>query len=140
MTRLHGTTDPRNKLHSLLGLAREHDRSVFTPDYSKDLRLLEAQLISHLIQADRNLNYLNGNRSRQSLLQQSPIFDTYHFIGSCPSMRCVRHRFSATKNSLPSASLSSDLRLLCVKGFLLDALDFVDGPYESFDDLLELGI
>jgi hypothetical protein len=106
---------------------------------SKDLRLLETQLINHLIQTDRNLNCLKGHRSGQSLLQQWSIFDTHHFIGSGPSIRCIRHLFSATKNPLPSVSLSSDLRLLCTKGIVLDTVDFVGGPYESFDDLLELG-
>jgi hypothetical protein len=92
----------------------------------------------HLIQTKRNLNILNGHRSGKSLLQPPSILDTNHSIRSGPTMRCVRHRFSASRDSQPLTSISVDFRYLYMKGFVLDTVHAEDGPYEPFDDISEL--
>lgn len=61
------STDARDKVFALLGLAQEEDRSAIVPDYSKSVKAVYADLAIYLISKNINIIYLNIDSPYHSL-------------------------------------------------------------------------
>ena len=133
ITRNFQTTDPRDKVYALLGIARQEDRVVI-PDYSKTTDRLRRELVKHQVEVDNSLRCLAGNRlGPDDQRFQYPSWGADMSGLHLPSTQAeiwypsqVDH--AASGDSRPEVSFSADLDYLTVKGLLVDTIEKVYIP------------
>jgi hypothetical protein len=140
MTHFLRATDPLDKVYALRALARDEDHVIY-PDYSMSKMQVLRNLVRHLIDVDKNLAILSGNRRlplNHSGEWSSWVLDPETFIHTTRSdWQPDTTRFEAWTSAAPDVTFSDDLSLLTVKGIVVGTIDIVIGTadWETFPGL-----
>lgn len=115
------STDPRDKVFALLGIAQEEDRSAIVPDYSKSLKTVYADLAIYLISKNINIIYLNTDSPYHSLpswipdwswwSRRWPLWSEGLYNAGGPTVQAGRFSQDASTFTLPGLLL--DRVLVC---------------------------
>lgn len=71
------STDDRDKIFALLGIARDADHGLLSPNYKKPLVDAYTTLTKHFIQRDRSLDILSAVEDQQFRLRRNRKIDKY---------------------------------------------------------------
>lgn len=115
------STDARDKVFALLGLAQEEDRSAIIPDYSKSLKTVFSDLAIYLISNNINIIYLNTDSPYHSLpswipdwswwSRRWPLWSEGLYNAGGPTVQAGRFSQDASTFTLPGLLL--DRVLVC---------------------------
>lgn len=141
LTYTANATDPRDHFYAVLGLAPETDRSALIPDYTKSLKEVCGQFIEHIINTEKRLDILAFDHSscKANLPTWAPNFTSLSRSASI-GWRPYWHNFRASGKAganPPQVQFSNDLTTLTIRGFVVDTVVTVDGPFTDVDQQLE---
>ncbi|KAF2794222.1 hypothetical protein K505DRAFT_384351 [Melanomma pulvis-pyrius CBS 109.77] len=131
MTHFLRATDPQDKIYALISLASNEDH-VLLPDYSMSKMQILRRLVRHLIDVDKNLTILSGNRRLPLDYTgewSSWVPDPERFILTTRGdWQPETTTFKACTSTAPDVTFSDDLSLLTIKGIVIGKVDTVIGP------------
>jgi len=122
------STDPRDKIYALLGLAKEIPG--FSPDYAKPTQQTYQELISTLITRDQSLACLRGNRTMKVDFSPSWAAPQCKTMDLAASWRNSEKFYRASASQGSDAQFDEGLKLLCCSGIMIGSLETVVGPLE----------
>jgi len=133
LTHFLKATDPRDRVYALIALARKEDH-VLLPDYSISMTQMLRGMVRHLIEVDKNLAVLSGNRR----LRNDPAEDWTSWVpdpeqyinAKRDDWRPEATPFKACTSITPAITFSDDLRLLTVRGMIIGRISTVIGPVD----------
>ena len=134
------STDPLDKVYALIALTRDEDQ-VLLPDYRISKTQMLRKLVRHLVDVDKNLEILSGNRRLP--LDCSGEWSSWvpdpetAFASTRSDWRPETTPFKAYTSKTPVVTFSDDLSLLTVKGIIIGKISTVIGPidWEMFPGL-----
>ncbi|XTI92208.1 heterokaryon incompatibility protein-domain-containing protein, partial [Cenococcum geophilum] len=140
LTYTANATDPRDHFYAVLGLAPETDRSALIPDYTKSLKEICGQFIKHIINTEKRLDILAFDHSscKANLPTWAPNFTSLSRSASI-GWRPYWHNFQASGKSganPPQVQFSNDLTTLTIRGFVVDTVVTVDGPFTDVESFI----
>jgi len=129
------TTDPRDKVFALLGLATDDSSGTLLPDYAKSWEEVYIETARHIIKRNRTLTILSmaGAFSERSTELPSWVPDwrskqSSNSLFQSGMPRSFGIRFSAAGQSRVSVSFSADSKCLEVDGLSVDEIMTVTSP------------
>jgi hypothetical protein len=132
------STDPKDMIYALLGLAREVDRKSILPDYSKRCSRVCCEVVKHLIQHDESLKVLSRTISKHDTKLPSWVPDFSIPAGRGGLWLWDEHaEYAASGNTKPLVRFSDDIRTLFIRGLIVDMVMHVYGPFNTENEVLE---
>jgi hypothetical protein len=127
-TRLTETTDARDKIYCLLGLATDRELLDITPDYATSVEDVYRDFTVRHIQSHGHLDVLGVPRGGEQATLPTWVADwrlkNARFISPLDGRdRDEKCSYCATKSSHASITLNSDPRLLGLSGISLDKVE-----------------
>lgn len=123
-TRSNFSTDPRDKLFALLGLAKDADTLLPSPDYSRSIVEIYSALVIKMIFSQKSLDVLSEvEDSRWTLIGGLPSWavDWSAYPRSRPLRTIpIYETFRAAGDTQVNASISLILNTLIITGFCVD--------------------
>ncbi len=116
------STDPRDKVFALLGLALENDRLAILPDYSKSLKEVYTELAVYLLSKDINMLYFNTDSPYHELPSWVPDWSWW----SRRWPLWTTNSYNAGGKTVRSGRFSNDLKTFTVPGLLIDQISATD--------------
>lgn len=140
LTYTANATDPRDHFYAVLGLAPETDRSALIPDYTKSLKEICGQFIEHIINTEKRLDILAFDHSscKANLPTWAPNFMSLSRSASI-GWRPYWHNFRASGEAganPPQVQFLNDLTTLTIRGFIVDTVVTVDGPFTDVESFI----
>jgi hypothetical protein len=120
------STDPRDKIYALLGLA--HEMPGFSADYAESVQQIYKKLTSSVIIQDRNLACLGGNRTMKVNFSPSWAAAKQGIMDVGTAWMNNMRLYSACGRQESDAHFDEELKLLRCSGILIGSLKTVIGP------------
>jgi Heterokaryon incompatibility protein (HET) len=123
------STDPRDKVYALLGIAREEDRQALIPDYDRPVDQVLIDTMTYVMLNEGGPNILSFVKSPNSLLEkQSATLPSW-----VSSWTWKAHRpplwneglYNTSKGFNAPVSFLEDGKVLCIKGLHFDTVDHI---------------
>jgi hypothetical protein len=126
------STDERDKVYGLLGLAGEGDPTL-TPDYSKPIKDLLTDLVKHSIETDRNLLSLGSNRKPYEGCKNSwfPELHGAGILGYAGKWDHMMNPYQASASLEPIITINKEEGILTATGLQLGVVNEVVGPFAN---------
>ena len=115
-------TNPRDKVYSLLGLARDEDRAAIQPNYLKSVKEIYIEVVRYILPKNINILCFNVNSPRHGLPSWVPDWSLSE--QRWPLWMPSRYRASGKFPAI--IALSSDPSLLKICGVMLDKIRYFD--------------
>jgi hypothetical protein len=142
------SSDPRDKIYAVLGLAHKQDRMAIQPDYSKPPSQVFTETMKHILLNELRLDTLSfvrindGNLCCSRLSIPSWVSDW--------SLQCNAFQplwqpglYNASKRTSAIINISDDPSALCLEGFCLDRIAYISEPiirHERCNHMEDLGL
>lgn len=141
------TTDPRDKIYSVLGLALNSKEPVADLDFDPDLLVMDytrstqdvyASLVRSVVGKTGSLDILAGCTTRGDEVSSTWVPDWTQKTGRGLLEMYLgvpeKYPFNAAEGFAATATFSDDLAILTVQGITWDRIDVVSVPYPLDDD------
>jgi Heterokaryon incompatibility protein (HET) len=128
------SSDPRDKVFSIIGIAADGPHDNLGPDYGSDVREVFKRTMSHLIQLDENLQILSQAGS-ESVADDLPSWvpDWRNPSTTLANIYLLNPKwakcFSAAGSSKPVGFSTADSDILLLRGFCLDKVSFLSSDF-----------
>jgi hypothetical protein len=126
-------TDERDHIYALLGISKDAAHAGIKPDYSKTLEQVWAHTVKQLVENKQSIKVLKGNKSPRDD-DESPNLSSWMPAFGDRVRRGYgwRQGFQVlSRDKAARAAVSKCGRLLKIKGFFIDHVDVVEGPFEN---------
>ncbi|KAM3071383.1 hypothetical protein ACMFMF_007856 [Clarireedia jacksonii] len=124
------SSDPRDNVYALLGLASNMMTSKFLPDYSKPLDMVYKHLTKEIVKHHNNLTIICASQPSSSPHSNLPSW-VPDWSSSSTSFCFAQAPYNACSYSTPDVKFSKDLSKLKVRGFSLATIESLSVKYES---------
>jgi Heterokaryon incompatibility protein (HET) len=138
------STDARDKVYALLGIANEQDRQVLLPDYSKPLGQVLIETMAHILLSEGRLDLFSFVVVSQKHNRQSVAGLPSWVANWTVQLRPRRQIWSpglynACRGIQANLSLSQDKKVLWVDGLCVDTISYVSKEIRFEGDTLRAG-
>ena len=125
--RFKESSDPKDKIYSLVGLSSAHRDPRFIVDYSKSVCQVYTDVVEYVVTTTKKLDIICAMpRGLNPYKLPSWVPDwSFHGLGSSLLEHSSKHQFSAAGTSEAEANVSSDKTILHAKGVSIGSITLI---------------